>query len=762
MANRYEAQDSAFVVTFVINSVITIIFFFLFCFLRRKYKSFYQYRYEKNHKGIVAPPSDGFFSWVGDTLRYDLNRIKDSAGMDGYMYLRNVKTNFLIMLVIMVLGAVMLYPTNAVGKYNDHREKDEDGNYPDPVVGLSRISMGNIERGSSLLWVHLVFVLFVTFTVLFFTYRDYRDYSKNRIVYRQQSRLSNYSILLRDIPIQMFTKDELSHYFRNHLANQSDLLDISLQYPAPHIYKLVNQRETFIKKYEAAIEKYRKTQEKPQVKLGLCGCFGEKVDAIDHYQTQIDDLTKKIEDERAAAESDYYEKNAGKKVAGTGFVVFNQRQIQKEMVQTIMHEKYQSQFSRYYAPDPNDVFWPNIHIGLKQYYIRLLLVSVFTFFLIFFWMIPVAFLSGFSNLGTLAKVPAFSWLVDIIEKSDVLTGFLQGFLPNLILIIFMALLIPIMYAISRATGYFANSKIEASVFSKYFLFLVFNVFLVSAIAGTVFQSIKEIADNPGSIISTIANALGGLSFQMINYVLLAASGLMGGLARVVGLIIRNIKLRWLAKTRRQIDEITHQGPFSYGVAYATNLLILQLCLAYCTLSPFIVIFGVWYFGVTYLVCKYNIIWVNTPNYQSGGMFYPMSFRRTLVGLLIYHILMIGTFNVYKFYYGILVVIPLVVTIIFWYVCERIFCNISKNGILDPYQKHMQQLQAQEIEMEQSISSSSQAAEPIQPHMQETFNDGSHSIFEYNQNMYKPPYYPGKLMEPNVSFGSEFPLGSASV
>ncbi|KAM9971587.1 hypothetical protein ACTFIW_011569 [Dictyostelium discoideum] len=757
--NRYNANDNAFVVTLVINCVVMLIFFLIFCIVRRKFKQFYQYRFEQHHKGVSVPPSDGFFSWVVDTIKYSDNSIKDTAGLDGFMYLRNVKTSFYICVVLMVISSVMLYPTNYYGKYNEHREKDEDGKLPDEVVGLTMISMGNIERGSHLLWVHLVFVFFVTIVVLWFSYQDYHLYSKERIQYKQQSRLSNYTIMLRDIPNSMFTREELSNYFKSHLSNPSDLLDVSLQYPAPHIYALVSERENFVKKYESAIESYRRTKEKPTTKIGFLGCFGEEKDSIDYFQEKIDELTKKIEYERAEAETGYYIKNANSNVGGSSFVIFNQRKVQKEMVQTIMHAKYHVLFSRYYAPDPNDVFWKNIHIGLKSYYVRSLIVAILTFALVFLWGIPVAFLSGFSNLETISRIKAFSWITDIISKSKVLQGFLSGFLPNLILIIFMILLIPIIYALSRACGYFSNSRIEASVFSKYFLFLVFNVFLVSAIAGTIFQSIEQIANDPTSIIGSIANSLGGLSFQMINYILIAAAGSFGAILRIVGLIIQLIKLKWLAKTKRQIDDTLHQGPFAYGVNYAKNLLILQLTLAYSTLSPFILIFGAWYFGLSYIVQKYNIIWVNTPNYQCGGFMSPMHFRRTIIGLLIYHILMIGTFNVYKFYYGILVIICLVVTIVFWYFAEYKFKDISKSGIMDQYQKQQADgTNSGDIEMKASSSSVINDSTSLNPTAHQEFHDASHSISEYNSNSYKPPYY--ELMKIN-NFDLDFPIGGGS-
>eukprot|EP01132_Coremiostelium_polycephalum_P006240 gene6240-7771_t len=706
--NQYEVQDSALVVTLVINVVIAIVGLIVFSIIRTKYKSFYEYRYWSNQKGVDAPPNQSFFGWISSTLSYDNNKVIQHAGLDGYMYLRQVKTNLFIMLTLMILGAIMLYPTNAVGKYNENREPNEDGELPDKVVGLTTIAMSNIERGSSLLWVHLVFTLIVTGVVLFFAYFDYKEYTAKRITFKQQDRLMNHSIYVRNIPEHLFNKESIHQFFDSYFPGQ--LRDSTLLYPLPGIYKLISQRETLVKKYESVLATIKKKNKKIYVKKGFLGCCGEKEDATEFYPRRIDELTKEIEAMRDNQET------AERKEGGTGFFVFNQKQTAKTLTQVIMNKNYPYQFVRYEAPDPNDIWWGNIHVGVKAFWIKTLIVGIFMFFLIFFWSIPVTFLSGFSNLGTLAKVPAFSWLVDIINKSSVLSGFLQGFLPNLVLIIFMALLIPIMTALSKAQGFFSNSDIEKSVFRKYFLFLVFNIFLVSAIAGSIFQSIEAIAENPSSIVPMLANSLGGISFQMINIVMISSVGSLLAVLRLIGLIIRQIKLKWLAKTYRQIRDTKKCGSFSYGVAYAKDLLVLQISLAYSTLAPFILVFGSIYFAGTYLCSKYNIIWVNTPSYQGGGKLHPSSFRRTLVGLLIYHLLMIGTFNIYKFFWGNLVVIPLVITLVYWAYCEIVFNGKSQHGVLDAYNQ-------EEI--------------PLQP---QEFNDTTVSYNEYNGLNYQPCYY----------------------
>ncbi|KAM9971573.1 hypothetical protein ACTFIW_011555 [Dictyostelium discoideum] len=825
--NRYELQDNALVVSLLINTGLSLLILLVFCILRKRFKLFYQYRAEKRQNGIIRAPGTGFFSWIKDTYKYNSENIIEISGLDSYFYLRNVKTNFKILLTLMIIGWVMLFPTNSKGRYNENRKVQQDGTLPDQVIGLSTLSMGNIERGSNLLWVHFIFVFIVTLVVMIFTFIDYKDYTDKRIQYRKSKRLLNYTILLRDIPVNLFSKQSLKEYFQQFLINNNNnnnnnnylnssssslssssssssksmlnnsIIDISLQYPIPNIHSLIDEREYYVKRYDSVVAEYNKSRVRPSRKSGLFGLYGKRIDSIDYYNGRINDIEVDIQDTKTKAERDYQDLMNKEKLrqesnddgdgdgdissevinslksAGNGFIIVKERNSQKELVQTIIEKRDGILLKRYYAPDPNDVYWPNIHFGGKQVFIRGLVIMVLTFLLIFFYTIPITFISGFSNLGTLAKIKAFSWLVTLINKSPTLTSFLTGFLPGLALMIFLALLVPILTMFSRFSGYYSKSDIEASVFSKYFLFLVFNVFLVSAIAGTIFQSIGAIIDNPPSITTTLANSLGGLSYAMINYVLLAATGLTMNLLRISDLLVGQFKLKFICKTKRDIQDTESTDPFKYGQLYAYNLLVLQLCFAYSTLSPFILVFGVWYFGVSYLVHKYNIVWVNKPHITQ--LLYPMSFRRTMIALLIYHLLMIGTFNVYSFYYGSLILIPFFLTILFWVYCEYTFYSVSKNGLLDHYQSSKSSNKKSQLNSinnnnnnnnksnlneKSSLLQSKERNNYIDIEDGNHFNDTCYSIDEYDENLYKPVYY-RSLMEPEESIIDSPPIISHS-
>ena len=56
-------------------------------------------------------------------------------------------------------------------------------------------------------------------------------------------------------------------------------------------------------------------------------------------------------------------------------------------------------------------------------------------------------------------------------------------------------------------------------FNRYFLFQVVNVFLVSAIAGSIFDSLTDIADNPSTAFKLLGEALPSMGGYFCNYIL---------------------------------------------------------------------------------------------------------------------------------------------------------------------------------------------------------------------------------------------------
>lgn len=80
-------------------------------------------------------------------------------------------------------------------------------------------------------------------------------------------------------------------------------------------------------------------------------------------------------------------------------------------------------------------------------------------------------------------------------------GHVQAFLPQLALIVFLALLPKLLLALSKAEGIPSKSHIARAAAGKYYYFMVFNVFLGVTIFGAVFASINgfKVLINSGNL-----------------------------------------------------------------------------------------------------------------------------------------------------------------------------------------------------------------------------------------------------------------------
>lgn len=60
-----------------------------------------------------------------------------------------------------------------------------------------------------------------------------------------------------------------------------------------------------------------------------------------------------------------------------------------------------------WAPEPRDVYWENLAIPYVQLAVKKLLMAVATFFLTFFFMIPIAFVQSMASIEGIEKVVPF-------------------------------------------------------------------------------------------------------------------------------------------------------------------------------------------------------------------------------------------------------------------------------------------------------------------------------------------------------------------
>lgn len=81
---------------------------------------------------------------------------------------------------------------------------------------------------------------------------------------------------------------------------------------------------------------------------------------------------------------------------------------------------------------------------------------------------------------------------------EVVKSFIQGVLPGIILKIFLILLPMILMAMSKIEGYTSLSSLDRRSATKYYFFILVNVFLGSIITGAAFEQLQRFVEEPPS------------------------------------------------------------------------------------------------------------------------------------------------------------------------------------------------------------------------------------------------------------------------
>ncbi|KAH9606972.1 hypothetical protein KSS87_013747 [Heliosperma pusillum] len=143
------------------------------------------------------------------------------------------------------------------------------------------------------------------------------------------------------------------------------------------------------------------------------------------------------------------------------------------------------------APDPDDVYWPFFESSfLKRWLLRVVIIVTYILVTILF-ILPVLLVQGLTNLSQLEVL--FPFLQGILSMKYI-GQIVTGYLPNLILQLFILLIPPVMEFLSSIQGHFSHSEIQRSACSKFLWFMIWNIFFANVLSGSVFTQLSDLLD----------------------------------------------------------------------------------------------------------------------------------------------------------------------------------------------------------------------------------------------------------------------------
>eukprot|EP00246_Nothoceros_aenigmaticus_P015537 TRINITY_DN651_c0_g1_i1.p1 TRINITY_DN651_c0_g1~~TRINITY_DN651_c0_g1_i1.p1 ORF type:complete len:746 (-),score=124.95 TRINITY_DN651_c0_g1_i1:589-2826(-) len=617
------------------------------------------------------------FTWIKEAWEATEDDLVNVAGLDATVYVIFQKTALKILGLSSVLCLLVLIPIAATDKGNEiavQKEIAKAAAENRTAVALSfsdidKAAMGNVQEKSQRIWAFVLVAYFVSIVTYFTLLKTYKHVLALRTLHRGSAKPKpeQFTILVRDIPPAKSgtLQDKVDAFFKKlHPDTYEKCLIVTTVKKAAKAYGKVEKLKAKLARAEAifAGSKTKATPGgvRPLHKVGTCGLYGAKVDSIDTYGEEIKMLTPKLEEEQGQAQSNE---------EGAAFCFFNSRRAAAAAGQCV-HAPRANTWQTQPAPEPREVIWTNLSISFYSRSVRELVVYGIVFLTVVFYMIPIGIISALTTLENLQKTAPF---IKPIVKIGVLKSVLEAYLPQLALIIFLALLPKLLLFLSKMEGIVAQSQIVRAAAGKYFYFIVFNVFLGVTIGGSLFSSGKAIAKDPGSIVSLLATSLPPSATFFITFVALkffVGYGLE--LSRFVPLILYHLKRRFLAKSEKEIEDAWAPGCMDYTTAVPNDMLVITIALCYAVIAPLIIPFSILYFAFGWLVLRNQALKVYVPDYESGGRMWPHIHSRILAALFVSQLTNLGYFALKKFPYAILLLPLPFATVVFAYLCRKFY------------------------------------------------------------------------------------------
>ncbi|KAL9321019.1 hypothetical protein ACSQ67_012858 [Phaseolus vulgaris] len=678
---------TSFLTSLGTSFVIFLVLLIVFAFLSSKPGNNVVYYPNRILKGLDplegGSKSRNPFSWIKEAVSSSERDVVTMSGVDTAVYFVFLTT----VLSILVLSGVILLPVLLPLSATDNAMKRQGAKAQTTSKGtfnqLDKLSMANITAKSPRLWGFLIACYWVSIVTFVLLWRAYKHVSwlRGEALKSPDVRPEQFAIVVRDIPNAtqgQTKKEQVDAYFkaiypeafyRSMIVTDNKVVNKTWETLEGYKKKLARAEAV----YEGSKTTAKPEGTKPTNKTGFLGLVGKKVDSIDYYKDKINEFVTKLESEQKVT--------LREKQQDAALVFFSSRVVAASAAQSL-HAQMVDTWSVFDAPEPSQLILPNLKIKYFQRELRQYLVYVIVALTIFFYMIPITFVSAFTTLDNLVKYLPF---IKPIVRIAALRTVLEAYLPQLALIIFLALLPKLLLFLSKFEGIPTESHAVRAASGKYFYFIVLNVFIGVTIGGTLFKAFNKIQKNPSlsEISSLLAESLPGNATFFLTYVALkffVGYGLE--LSRIVPLIIYHLKRKYLCKTEAELKEAWRPGDLGYGTRVPGDMLIVTIVFCYSVIAPVIIPFGVLYFGLGWLVLRNQALKVYVPSYESYGRMWPHIHNRVLASLILYQITMFGYFGAQKFYYTPLVLPLPFLSLIFGFVCAKKFYPAFEHPALE--------------------------------------------------------------------------------
>lgn len=310
------------------------------------------------------------------------------------------------------------------------------------------------------------------------------------------------------------------------------------------------------------------------------------------------------------------------------------------------------------APRPEHVIWQNVGISSYSQHIGEWTSVVLTTTLCLAWTLIVTFVASLSEVESLVDMLPF--LENALKAATWLSMLLSQVKP-LLLALLVSLLVPILESFSRKEGHIGTSTLAASVYKKLAIFLVIQLFFVNMLAGTVLSSLQEIAEDPASIITLLAEAIPEQAVSFAQYLIVQTALDVGGELLRAGDIAKSLTHGILIHARPWIDLERRSLPpeMNFPELEGKLMLYFMILFAYSVMAPVVSIIAGICLLLVLLCYRHQFIYVYSKRNDTGGLLFAKFVPLAIGCILVSEITLLGVLMLKQSIAAVVLLIPLV-------------------------------------------------------------------------------------------------------
>ncbi|PPS08428.1 hypothetical protein GOBAR_AA12208 [Gossypium barbadense] len=501
------------------------------------------------------------------------------------------------------------------------------------------------------LWVHCLALYLISCSACVLLYSDYKSITKMRLAHITGSppNPSHFTVLVRGVP-----------WFPDNSYSNSVEQFFSTYYPESYLsHQMVYGSCTVDKLMKDAERMYRmlKSIDPRFLDRSLPYCIpGGAAHPFMVLNLRADSVS-------SSTSMDRLQSSQRRKECPAAFVFFRTRYAALVAAQVLQSSNPMLWVTEL-APEPHDVYWSNLSIPYKQVWLRKITTLIASVVFMFLFLLPVTFVQGLTQLEHLDQLSRRVPFLKGILKQEFIHRVVTGYLPSVILMLFLYAVPPTMMLFSAMEGNISRSQRKRSACIKVLYFTIWNVFFVNVLSGsiirqlTVFSSFKDAPTH-------LARAVPTQATFFTTYVLSSGWASLSCEIMQPFPLICNFFRKFILRTK--VEPSSCALTFPHHTEIPRLLLFVHIGFTCSIMAPLILPFLLVFFFLAFLVYR-----------NQGGEFWPIVHNSAIFSLLLTQVIALGIFGIKRSPVATGFIIPLILlTLLFNEYCRQRFSPVFK-------------------------------------------------------------------------------------